>query len=75
MRLRVHVDDSDATYQRAIAAGAPSLAEPTDMPYGDRRAMVKDAWGNTWQIATHREDLSAEEIRSRIGGNSSPTVL
>jgi hypothetical protein len=38
-----------------------------DMPYGDRRAMVKDSWGNIWQIATHKEDLSAEEVRARMG--------
>jgi uncharacterized glyoxalase superfamily protein PhnB len=37
------------------------------MPYGDRRAMVKDAWGNIWQIATHKEDLSADEIHARMG--------
>jgi len=65
--LYVYVADTDVTYQRAIAADATSLEEPTDMPYGDRRAMVKDAWGNTWQIATHKEDLSADEIRARMG--------
>jgi uncharacterized glyoxalase superfamily protein PhnB len=64
--LYVYVDDTDATYQRAIAAHATSLENPSDLPYGDRRAMVRDAWGNTWQIATHKEDLSADEIRARI---------
>ena len=63
--LYVYVDDTDATYQRAIAADATSLEKPVDMPYGDRRAMVRDRWGNTWQIATHKEDLSADEIRTR----------
>jgi uncharacterized glyoxalase superfamily protein PhnB len=52
--LYVYVRDADATYQRAIVAGATSLEEPADLPYGDRRAMVRDHWGNTWQIATHR---------------------
>jgi PhnB protein len=52
--LYVYVDDTDATYQRALAAGAISLEQPADMPYGDRRGMVRDQWGNTWQIATHR---------------------
>ena len=51
--LYVYVPDADVTYQRAIAANATSLEEPRDLPYGDRRAMVADAWGNTWQIATH----------------------
>jgi PhnB protein len=53
--LYVYVDDADATYQRALAAGATSLEQPQDMPYGDRRGMVRDAWGNTWQIATYKE--------------------
>ena len=52
--LYVYVADADACYRRAIAAGATSLKAPADMPYGDRRAMVEDAWGNTWQIATTR---------------------
>ena len=51
--LYVYVADTDKTYQRALKAGATSLEEPADMPYGDRRGMVKDKWGNTWQIATH----------------------
>ena len=51
--LYVYVDDTDGTYQRALEAGARSLEEPADMPYGDRRGMVEDEWGNTWQIATH----------------------
>jgi uncharacterized glyoxalase superfamily protein PhnB len=50
--LYVYVDDADATYRRALKAGATSLEEPTHMPYGDRRAMVEDRWGNVWQIAT-----------------------
>jgi uncharacterized glyoxalase superfamily protein PhnB len=49
--LYVYVDDADATYRRAVNAGATSIEEPVDMPYGDRRAMVSDRWGNVWQIA------------------------
>jgi PhnB protein len=55
--LYLYVDDVDATYQRALELGAVSLEEPADMPYGDRRAMVKDPCGNDWQIATHKEAL------------------
>jgi PhnB protein len=51
--LYLYVDDVDATYQRALKAGAVSLEEPEDLSYGDRRAMVKDPCGNDWQIATH----------------------
>ena len=52
--LYLYVKDADATYRSAIAAGATSLEAPDDMPYGDRRAMVRDPGGNVWQIATHR---------------------
>jgi PhnB protein len=52
--LYVYVEDTDVTYRRALAAKAISVESPIDTPYGDRRAMVKDAWGNTWQIATHQ---------------------
>jgi uncharacterized glyoxalase superfamily protein PhnB len=49
--LYVYVDDADARYARALAAGATSLESPRDTPYGDRRAMVRDPFGNIWQIA------------------------
>lgn len=54
--LYVYVEDADATYARALASGATSLEAPADMPYGDRRAMVRDPFGNTWQIATRLHD-------------------
>ena len=49
--LYVYVDDADQVYQRALAAGAATLEEPLDTPYGDRRAMVRDPFGNIFQIA------------------------
>jgi PhnB protein len=67
--LYVYVEDADSTYKCAIAANAVSLEVPTDLPYGDRRAMVRDEWGNTWQIATHKHDLSVAEIRSRLAND------
>jgi PhnB protein len=57
--LYVYVKDTDATYRRALDAGARALEEPSDMPYGDRRCMVEDPWGNTWQIATYRGERGA----------------
>jgi PhnB protein len=51
--LYVYVPDADSTYGRAIAAGAEALEAPADMFYGDRRATVRDPWGNIWQIATY----------------------
>ena len=50
--LYVYVDDAEAVYRRAVKAGAHSVEEPVNTPYGDRRCMVEDPWGNTWQIAT-----------------------
>jgi uncharacterized glyoxalase superfamily protein PhnB len=50
--LYVYVEDVDQTYRRAVEAGAETLELPSDLPYGDRRAMVKDTWGNLWQIAS-----------------------
>jgi PhnB protein len=51
--LYVYVPDADLTCRRAVAAGAEVLEAPSDMPYGDRRATVRDPWGNIWQIATY----------------------
>ncbi len=51
--LHVYVEDADATFQRALDAGAVSLEAVWDTPYGDRRGMVRDPWGNVWQLATH----------------------
>lgn len=51
--LYVYVDDADLVYRRALAAGATSLEAPLNTPYGDRRAMVRDPFGNVFQIA-HR---------------------
>lgn len=52
--LYLYVDDADASYERAVEAGARCLEEPVDTPYGDRRGMVEDRWRNVWQIATFR---------------------
>jgi PhnB protein len=51
--LHVYVPDTDAVYAQALRAGATSIEAPQDKPYGDRSAGVKDAWGNSWFIATY----------------------
>jgi uncharacterized glyoxalase superfamily protein PhnB len=53
----LYVPNMEAVYRQALAAGATSHQEPTDQPYGDRNAAVKDAFGNTWYIATHIKDV------------------
>ncbi len=50
----LYVEDADATYRCALSAGAISVEAPLETPYGDRRAMVSDPFGNDWQIATYR---------------------
>lgn len=49
--LYVYVDDADEAFQSAVSAGAAVLEAPLDTPYGDRRAMVRDPFGNVFQIA------------------------
>ena len=49
--LYVYVDDADEAYRRALDAGGVSLEEPLETTYGDRRAMVRDPFGNIFQIA------------------------
>lgn len=64
--LYFYVEDCDAVYQRALLAGAVSLMEPTTMYHaGERYGGVRDPSGNIWWIATHVEDVSAEEQERR----------
>jgi PhnB protein len=51
--LYVYVEDVDAVYQRALAAGATTLMEPSDEADGDRRGGVQDPFGNQWFLARH----------------------
>ena len=63
--LYLYVNDVDAVYTRALHAGATSTSAPADQFYGDRSAGIKDPIGNQWWIATHKEDVSPEEITKR----------
>ncbi|MBO0729570.1 MAG: VOC family protein, partial [Acidimicrobiaceae bacterium] len=62
----VYVDDVDAVFQRALAAGAQSLSEPSDKFYGNREAGVSDAFGNIWWIATAFEQVAPSELQQRF---------
>ncbi|MGB6553191.1 MAG: VOC family protein [Candidatus Binataceae bacterium] len=64
--IYLYVDDVDATYSRALAAGAKSVEAPSDKPYGDRNAWVVDPCGITWFISAHIEDVSDAEIKNRM---------
>ena len=63
--LYLYVPDVDATYAQALEAGATSLQEPADQFYGDRNGGVRDAWGNSWWIGTHVEDVAPDEMKRR----------
>lgn len=62
----LYVDDVEATYAKALAAGAEGLGAPEDQFYGDRSGGLVDPCGNTWWIATHIEDVTPDEIDRRL---------
>jgi PhnB protein len=61
----MYVPDVDSAFKRAVDAGAKVVMPPTDMFWGDRFSQVDDPSGHRWGLATHREDLSPEEIAKR----------
>lgn len=66
----VYVDDVDAAFRRAVAAGATVRSEPADQFYGNREAGVVDRWGNIWWMATAIEEVPAEELQARYDATS-----
>jgi PhnB protein len=63
--LRLYVPDCDAIFRQALNAGATSLTEMTEMPWGDRVGRVRDPFGNLWWIQTRIADLTLEEMAQR----------
>jgi PhnB protein len=64
--LMVYVEDVDAMFKTAIKAGATETHKVEDMFYGDRTGSLTDPFGHIWHIATHKEDLTPEEIQQRM---------
>ena len=64
--LMLYVDDVDATFARALAAGATSRRPVADQFYGDRVGTLTDPFGHVWSIGTHQEDVSVEEAKRRM---------
>jgi PhnB protein len=62
----LYVNDADATFKRAVSAGATAESAPADQFWGDRMGTVKDPFGNRWSVATHKEDPSPEEMAKRM---------
>ena len=65
VNIYLYVEDVDALFSQAIAAGAKVLMPVKDQFYGDRSGGVTDPFGHVWYIATHKEDLTPDEIRQR----------
>ncbi len=63
--LVVYVEDVDALFARAVAAGATVIRPLADQFYGDRSGTVEDPFGHKWTLSTHTEDLSPEEMADR----------
>jgi PhnB protein len=64
--LLLYVQDVDAVFARALAAGAKELRPVQDQFYGDRSGFLEDPFGHRWSIASHIEDVSREEIERRF---------
>jgi PhnB protein len=63
--LHVYVEDVDAVFQAALAAGASETNAVTDKFYGDRSGEFEDPFGHRWSIATHVEDVPPDEMERR----------
>jgi PhnB protein len=63
--IHTYVDDVDAVFARAVEAGATSLRDVEDQFYGDRSGQLEDPFGHRWNLATHVEDVSPEEMSRR----------
>jgi PhnB protein len=71
MTLMFYTENCDAIYEKATAAGAKSVREPTDQFYGDRMAGIEDPFGFQWYIATHIKDVSDEDMKAAMAEQKS----
>ncbi len=70
VHIYLYVEDADVVFNQAVAVGAKVLLPVKDQFYGDRSGGVTDPFGHIWYIATHKEDVSAEEMRRRTAAQS-----
>ena len=63
--LNIYTEDCDAMFNKAVALGATPSMPPSDMFWGDRYGKLTDPFGHNWGIATHKEDISVEEMERR----------
>ena len=65
--LMIYVEDVDTVFPRAVAAGAKVVKPIADQFYGDRSGTLHDPFGHLWTIATHKKDVSSEEMMAHMG--------
>ena len=70
VHMHMYVGDVDAVVGRAVAAGAKLVRPVQDQFYGDRTGTVADPFGHIWHVATHKEDLSLEQLRERAAART-----
>lgn len=61
----LYVKDVDSVYNKAVSAGAKSVAPLADMFWGDRYGRLADPYGHSWSLATHKEDVAPDEMKKR----------
>jgi len=64
--IHLYVDDVDAFFKKAVAAGAKERKPVMDQFYGDRSGQLEDPYGHLWWVATHKEDVPPEELQKRV---------
>jgi PhnB protein len=73
VNIHLYVEDVDAFFKKAVAAGAKERKPVSDQFYGDRSGQLEDPFGHLWWVATHKEDVPPEEMEKRVqkmfGGN------
>jgi len=73
MMLHVYVEDADRVFEQAIGAGAKALRPVEDQFYGDRSGRFEDPFGHRWYVATHVQDVPAEEMEKRAAAAMAAT--
>ena len=64
--IHLYVPDADKTFQTALKAGAKAVMPLSDMFWGDRYGVIEDPFGHSWSIATHKRDVSKEEMQEAM---------
>lgn len=70
--MHLFVEDVDKAFQKAVDTGATAVQPPEDMFWGDRYGRVVDPFGQPWSLATHKEDLTPEQMKERMASACAP---